>query len=129
MYFKILNKQENHNGFQYQTGINTDTIEFNHQSCSAGGLYYSNEQHICAFLDYGCWIREIRIRKGTEIFKERNKCKSPEIRLMKRRDLSKISTWKWMNKNNVDITASDNLAVQFASHNGHLEVVKYLESL
>ena len=35
---------------------------------------------------------------------------------------------KWLVENGVDITADNNLAVRWASHNGHLDVVQFLVS-
>ena len=128
MYFKILNEKENHNGFQYKTGINTDTNELTHNKCSAGGLYFSDENNICKFLDYGIFIREVRLKKSEEIFHEDKKSKARTIQLMKKRKLSELSTWKWMIENNVDITAYINHAIRWASRYGHLQVVKYLVS-
>ena len=129
MYFKILNNQENHNGFQYKTGINTDTNELTHDRCSAGGLYFANEKNICKFLHYGIYIREVRVKKSEEIFHEDAKSKARTIQLMKKRKLSDVSTWKWMVDNGVDITVDSNYAIQWVSKKGYLEVVKYLVSI
>ena len=51
-YYKITNKEENHNGFQYKDGLNIDTIEFDpNGSCRPGGLYYTNNTS-CG----DCWV-------------------------------------------------------------------------
>jgi hypothetical protein len=40
-FVKLTNKEENHNGFQFQTGLNVDTSPFNPKGeCRPGGIYF-----------------------------------------------------------------------------------------
>ena len=127
-YFKLFNEHENHYGFQYKDGLNTDTIPFNdnpEHSCCAGGLYFSDENNIIAFLDYKHrYIREITIPEGGLVVNDGfNKFRAHSIKLGKRHDLSKLATWEWLNK--IGVYNFKN-AILWASVNGHVEVVKYL---
>ena len=59
-YFKITNLEEKHHGFQWIDGLNKLKGEFATEgSCVAGGLYFSSEEHITNFFNYGTWIREV----------------------------------------------------------------------
>ena len=41
-FYKLTNETEKHHNFQYQDGLNVDTVEFNPVGkCSAGGLYFT----------------------------------------------------------------------------------------
>jgi hypothetical protein len=129
MYYKITNEQENHNEFQYKTGLNTDTVPWSPAgSCKPGGLYFCEIQHVLEFLNYGVWLREVTLPEGEEIYKDPggNKYKAHQIILGRRRDLRKVSTWKYLIKSGADVHARDDHALRCASNNGHLEVVKYL---
>ena len=58
-YYKITNAKENHHGFQYKDGLNILEEEFNdnpNDHCCAGGLYFSDVEHIFAFLHYGIYL-------------------------------------------------------------------------
>jgi hypothetical protein len=38
---KLTNIEENHNGFQFNTGLNIDTVPFNPSGdCKPGGIYF-----------------------------------------------------------------------------------------
>lgn len=53
-FYKFLNDEKNHHGFQYKMGENVDTLEFNPSgSCDPGGLYFTDEKRIISFLDFG----------------------------------------------------------------------------
>lgn len=69
-YYKITNKDEKHNGFQYQDGLNVLDGEFAEEGlCVKGGLYFTNLEGISCFYNYGVWIREIRLPVGKKGFK------------------------------------------------------------
>ena len=64
MYFKVTNKDENHNGFQYIDGLNVIKDKFNDNpghSCCAGGLYFTDIINIFKFLNYGIYLREVTL--------------------------------------------------------------------
>src|SRR4030042_1262237 len=67
-YYKITNKEENHYGMQYKTGLNVDILPFNPSGdCEPGGIYFSRED-ILAFLDYEPWIRKVTLPENEEIY-------------------------------------------------------------
>jgi len=63
-----MNKDENHNGFQYQTGLNIDTESFNPSGyCTSGGLYFVKED-VLAFLPKGKWIRTVTLPPDAKVY-------------------------------------------------------------
>ena len=86
MYYKILNKDLCHNGFQYKLGLNEDILPFNPSgSCRSGGLYFTDLDNVVKFLSYGCYIAEVSLPDGEEIYKdpEGNKYKARRITIDK----------------------------------------------
>ena len=45
-FYKLTSESENHNGFQFVTGLNRDHVEFN-----PSGFYFTDEEHMAI------WIR------------------------------------------------------------------------
>jgi len=128
-YYKIFNDTHKHNGMLYKKGLNTDSIPFNsnpNDSCVPGGLYFSDKDNICEFLDSGVFIREIEIPKNEVIVTDYNKYRSHSIILKKKHDLRQVNTWKWMIKQGINIHVYDDLALRVASDAGNLKVVKFL---
>jgi len=141
-YYKLFNEQENHHGFQYQDGLNTDTLPFNsnpEDSCVEGGLYFSDAENIMNFL---CndppyeYIREVEVPEGELIIKDPDtdstKWRAHSLYLHKRRSLYEAETWKWLKEQNVNFDVVDRfnntaliLAVYF-SHNKYEKLVKLL---
>lgn len=69
-FYKVINEYRKHHGFQYQDGLNIDTVPFDPTgSCRPGGLYYSKED-IFAFLDYGVYIVEVDIPEDAKTYAE-----------------------------------------------------------
>ena len=132
MYFKITNKDENHNGFQYADGLNILKEEFNNdpnQSCCAGGLYFSNAANIFKFLDYGVYLREITLPTDNPDFlmiKDNNKWRANMIILGKRYELSNINTFKYLIECGANVHAGGGEALCLSASNGHLDIVKNL---
>ena len=125
MYLKILSEDECHNGLQYQTGLNVDPVPFNPTgSCRPGGIYFSNEEYILDFIDYGPNIREVKLPDDAKIYKDPdgNKWKADKIILGKSRSLAKVSTWKWLIKQGSNVLC----CIDQIAANGHLDAVKYL---
>jgi hypothetical protein len=52
LFVKLTNREENHNGFQFKTGLNVDTVPFNSLECSAGGIYFIEEKDMAAWVRY-----------------------------------------------------------------------------
>ncbi|BCS83757.1 repeat protein [Cotonvirus japonicus] len=134
LYFKITNESECHNGFKYVNGLNILREEFNNDpkaSCVGGRLYFTKPKHICKYLDYGVYLREIYLPTDNPDFKivkdpSGDKYGANMIILGERRDLKDIKTWKHMISIGIDIHADDDYALIKVSEYGYLEVVKYL---
>ena len=132
-YYKLTVKDENHHGFVYQDGLNVDTVAFDKTgSCCAGGLYFSDSENITQFLGNHRWIREITIPEGELNFvkdpsNNPPKWRSHSVVCGPRKDLNKVSTWKWMVSEG--IAMSYDWVLRNSAEYDRLEIVKYLLSL
>ena len=62
VYVKVTNERENHNGYQYQDGLNILDKPFEAQgSCAPGGLYFTTIENIHKFYNYGINIRIVKM--------------------------------------------------------------------
>ena len=129
IYYKITNKEECHNGYQYVDGLNIlDKMFEPNGSCVVGGLYFTTIEHIFKFLDYGCYLREITLPKDCQWVQDPagDKFRADKIILGKKYDLADPSTFQFLIEKGADIYAENNRALSYASWFGHSEVVKYL---
>jgi len=130
-YYKILNKQEKHHNLQYQTGINVDQIPFNpNGDCKPGGIYFASED-ILAFLDYGCWIREVTLPDKEEIYENPGnpkKFKAHSVILGERREIN-LELIKELVSEGANVNADDDYPLRCAASNGYLEIVQHLISV
>jgi hypothetical protein len=93
-FYKILNGEENHNGFQYHDGLNIDINKFNPiNECEIGGLYFSDLTNIARYLNYGIWIREVILPIDALIYVEHNKYKADKIILKEKILISDFHEW------------------------------------
>ena len=72
-YYKVTNKNECHNGYQYKDGLNILKEEFNDDptaSCVPGGFYFTDYEHLPKFFEYGTWIREVTIPTDARVIKD-----------------------------------------------------------
>ena len=79
-FYKLTNKSEIHNNFQFKDGINKDTIGFNpHGSCEPGGIYFTEESKIGMWTDYSdeemIFIRKVTIPEYANVYIEDDKFK------------------------------------------------------
>ena len=71
MFYKITNENENHNGFQYVDGLNILDKPFQESgSCVPGGLYYTDEDNLYNFYQYGVWIRVVSIPDDAKVVED-----------------------------------------------------------
>ena len=125
-YYKITNKDEKHNGMQYKTGLNVDILPFNPKgNCEPGGIYFSRED-ILAFLDYGCWIREVKLPKDAQVYENPDKPKKWKANKVILGCKYKITAKKIQQLIDEGANANDSDAIKWAAVNGHLEIVKVL---
>ena len=135
MYFKIINKEKNHRGFQYELGLNVLKEKFNEEgSCVPGGLYFTDVKNIFRFLGYGTYVSKITLPVNDKEFKmvkdpEGDKYRANMIIIENFMPLSDVNTFKYLVEIGCDIHVDHEYALRRASKNGHLEVVKYLVCL
>ena len=127
-YYKILNKDEKHNGMQYKFGLNVDCKKFNPSgNCNPGGIYFARED-ILAFLGYGHYIREVQLPEDAQVYENPGspkKWKADKVVLGKKRKITAKIVQKLINEG-VDVHAGNDEALRWAAANGHLAVVKIL---
>ena len=81
-FYKLTNETENHNGFQFNDGINIDTVSFNPTGkCSAGGIYFTERDNIGRWISYinVSYIREIEIIDDSMVYIEEYKFKADKL--------------------------------------------------
>ena len=84
-FIKMLNNEERHNGMQYKTGLNKDTVPFNGSGrCSDGGLYFSKLSKCNLYMDHGTIMRLVTIPDDAMVYIEGNKFKADMIILSER---------------------------------------------
>jgi hypothetical protein len=68
-YYKFINNDLLHNNFQYQKGLNIDTINFLPKgSCQPGGLYFTSKKYLHKFIDYGEHIAVIKLCNDAKFY-------------------------------------------------------------
>ena len=79
-FIKILNKKQNHNGFQYKLGLNVDSKPFNPiGTCLSGGLYFSEAKNFLLFYHCGESMWRIIIPNDSKVYVEENKFKADKF--------------------------------------------------
>ena len=130
-YYKITNEEEKHNNMQYKDGLNVDILPFNPKGdCESGGIYFSRED-ILAFLEYGPWIRKVELPEDAKVYENPGspkKWKSDKVVLGERRRVD-AAIIKELVEQGANARADNDYALRWATYNGHLEVVEFLESL
>lgn len=129
MYFKITNKDENHNGFQYRTGLNILKGSFAQVgSCVPGGLYFTDINHILKFLSYGVYLREVSLPIDDNGFKmvadDDDKWRANKIILGQRYELNKVETWKYLVEKGANLHANDIL--YWVAIRNYAPIVKFI---
>jgi len=132
-YYKITNETEKHNDMQYRDGLNVDVSSFNPRGdCESGGIYFSRED-ILAFLDYGPWIREVRIDKNSlgedsKVYENPGfpkKWKAHKVWLGPRRKIDLIVIKELVNEG-LNIHVDNERILRWASENNYSELIKFL---
>lgn len=89
-FFRLTNKDELHNGFQYKTGVNEDTVPFNPIGvCAKGGLYFYAEDQVHTYNKHVAnahYIREVTFDglNDVQIYDEGDKLKANKFILGER---------------------------------------------
>ena len=82
-FYRLTCQNEIHNGFQYETGLNIDTIDFNPSgSCKPGGLYFFDHTQVHNYRLCACdvyWIRKVEIPDDAQVYVEYGKYKADKF--------------------------------------------------
>jgi len=68
-YYKVTNKEENHRGLQYKTGLIEDILPFNNnkeETCTSGRIYITNLKHLPVF--FLLWILDKTFNNSSRRF-------------------------------------------------------------
>ena len=91
IFVKLTNQSENHHGFQFQTGLNIDTIPFNPQGdCQPGGIYFCSIEQLPRWLYYNSevgqmfYARFVTIPDQARVWIESNQFKADHLILGER---------------------------------------------
>lgn len=58
-------------GFRYEIGKNTDKTPFNpNGDCQAGGLFFTDLDHLSRYVHYGDWIATVELEDNEEVYQE-----------------------------------------------------------
>ena len=70
-YYKILNEEMKHHGYQYQLGLNVDAHPLNKEKwCTRGGLHITTLENIYRYLGYGVYVAEVEIPADAVVLKD-----------------------------------------------------------
>ena len=131
-FFKILNKDRNHNGFQYKIGLNVlpQGEKFARiGSCVPGGFYYTTAKHILNFLNYGEDLFEIRIPANAQIRKDNGKWRTDKIILGNHYSLFDFSTYKMLEEMGASVDINSNECIGFAAKHGSIPLFNFFKGL
>ena len=97
-FVKLTNDSENHNGFQFRTGLNVDPVPFNPRGkCQSGGIYFCEFSKFPRWLNYDnrpmYYMRSVRIPDDARVYEEKNKWKADRIILGERIPISELEIW------------------------------------
>ena len=134
MYYKIINKEWNHNRYQYVPGLNILKEKFNddpNNICGPGGFYFTTAEHIFKFLNYGCYLVEVDLPTSDPDFKmvadsDGDKFRSNKIILGKTYELSDAPTFSMLIEKGVNIHVDNDFALNKYCYRNNYEMVKLL---
>uniref|UniRef100_A0A6C0ADA2 DUF4116 domain-containing protein n=1 Tax=viral metagenome TaxID=1070528 RepID=A0A6C0ADA2_9ZZZZ len=90
IFCKVTNKNENHYGFQYKDGLNTETLKPNSRK---GGLYFTDCHNISEYSNFGIFIRKICIPDESVIFIDGDKYVTDKMILGKKTLFEDSDIW------------------------------------
>lgn len=129
MYFKITNENENHNDFQYKTGLNV--WEKDLDGTERTGLFFADITNIFYYLNQGCYLREVMLPKIDEKFRMRridfSYCAN-KIILGKKYNLSNVSTFEYLISlgANINNSSVESHPIIWAANRGYVNIIKFL---
>lgn len=129
IYYKITNKNENHDGYQYRDGINTSDEPFEKSgSHIRRDFHFTTIDNIFKYLDDGCIVREIKLPQKCKWVKDSDGYgyRANTIILGNKYDLQNPKTFEMLVKRGADIHTDDDYVIIWASRCGYIDVLRYL---
>ena len=98
IFVKLTNKSENHNEYQFETGLNIDKLPFNPKGeCQPGGIYFCLREDLSLWLNYNSepmfYVRSVRIPDDAEVWIEKNKFKADRVILGDRKKICNLEVF------------------------------------
>jgi hypothetical protein len=92
VFIKLTNETENHNNFQFTTGLNIDTVKFDTtKDCQAGGIYFCKQDQFYLWKEYNTtkcvYMRQVKIPNDAKVFIEGDKYKASKLILAERQTI------------------------------------------
>jgi hypothetical protein len=92
VFIKLTNISEIHNGFQFKTGLNIDTVPFKPSgSCKAGGIYFCDRNEFFQWHTYNSTVcvnfREVTIPEDAAVYIENDKFKADKLILSEKKSI------------------------------------------
>ena len=131
-YYKILQEDENHLGFQYHDGRIDNPNPILHDGiCLTGGIRFYPANTVLEFAWIGPWIREVTVPEDVEIVKDvgykYEVHRASSVILGPRRRWADMDVFLDLVEHGADIHASgDDRLLLLAVTEGRLDLVKYL---
>ena len=127
--FKLTNDTEYHNGFQFDDGLNIDTVKFTPKgSCEPGGIYFTEEKWIWKWICYRqqimIYIRGVTIPNDAQVYIEENKFKADKLILGPREKINRDVYLQSMNYKNGGHTILKHLPKYMKDKDMCMEFVK-----
>ena len=99
IFIKLTNVSENHNGYQFRTGLNIDSLKFNPSGeCQPGGIYFCLLEDLSLWLNYGgqqmFYVRFVTIASDAQVWIEINKFKADRLILSDRVKIGDLKVWE-----------------------------------
>jgi len=99
VFIKLTNREENHHGYHFKTGLNIDNLPFNPSTeCQLGGIYFSSLEYLSLWLNYGnpsmFYVRIVTVPNNSIVCVGENKFKANQLILGNRQKIDDLEVWK-----------------------------------
>ena len=123
-FVKLTTETENHNGFQFKTGLNIDTVTFDPSGeCQPGGIYFCEIDKFYQWISYNDKIcvnyREVTMPDDAKVYIETNKFKADKINLGEKKDI-------WSDEKMCELAVSQDGYAYIMSRNRQKRYVNWL---
>jgi hypothetical protein len=97
-FVKLTNSSEIHHSYQFQTGLNIDSIPFDPRGeCRPGGIYFCSLDQLSLWLDYApdpmFYVRFVTLPNDAQVWIEKDKFKADRLILSDRVKIADLDIW------------------------------------